>query len=233
LRLSKAERTFFTSVTGRSYDPPPGGWTETAIIRGVRSGKSSIAAAVADYESLFPVSPPPLGEADAILVAQDQRGALRTLLSYARSPFERSDVLKGKVVQDVADVLKPSTRISLAAYPSRPEAVRMLTAVSAICDELALFTTSDGRPTDLEMLRVLRGRLATTGGKLLILSSPYAATGALYDLHRQHYGVAGSTTLVIQATSPQMNPTLRPGWLEKMATDDPDAYRSEVLGELG
>jgi hypothetical protein len=38
--------------------------------------------------------------------------------------------------------------------------------------------------------------------------------------------------LVWQATAPEMNPTLPADYLDRMAHDDPDAYRSEVLGEF-
>jgi len=54
------------------------------------------------------------------------------------------------------------------------------------------------------MLRALRGRLATTGGKLIILSSPYGQSGALYDLHRRHYSRDDSPTLVWQGSAPEL-----------------------------
>ena len=73
----------------------------------------------------------------------------------------------------------------------------------AVVDELAYFITSEGRPVDREMLRALRPTLSTTGGRLLILSSPYAQAGALWDLHRQHYGREDSATLVWQASAPE------------------------------
>ncbi len=101
-----------------------------------------------------------------------------------------------------------------------------------IVDELAFFIATDGRPTDTEMLRAVRSRVATTGGKVLILSSPYAQAGALWDLHRKHYGREDSPTLVWQATAPEMNPTLPADYLARMEEDDPEAYRSEVLGEF-
>src|SRR5207302_8129722 len=116
------------------------------------------------------------------------------------------------VVGDVADVLKLTTRVSLAAYPCRPEAVRGLTATVCISDELAFYIASDGRPTDLEMLRALRTRLATTRGRLIVLSSPYAQAGALFDLHKNHYG-RESSTLVIQTSAPMLNPLLPPDYL--------------------
>lgn len=168
----------------------------------------------------------------AILLGQDHRGAMRVLLRYAREPFETIDAFKAEVVRATADTLELRNGVSLSAYPCRPAAIRGLRACIIIIDELAFFTATDGRPVDTEMLRAARGRLATTGGKLIILSSPYAQTGALYDLYRKHYGRDDSDVLVWQAAAPAMNPTLPADYLQRMEQDDPDAYRSEVLGEF-
>lgn len=78
----------------------------------------------------------------------------------------------------------------------------------------------------------MRPCLATPGGKLFVLSSPYAQSAALYDLHRRYFGRNESAVLVWQASAPEMNPTLSPDYLARMAQDDPEAYRSEVLGEF-
>jgi hypothetical protein len=122
--------------------------------------------------------------------------------------------------------------VTLTSYPCRPASVRGLRARVAVVDELAFFTATDGRPTDVEMLRALRPCLATTNGKLIVLSSPYGQTGALWDLHRKHYGRDDSFTLVWQASAPEMNPTLPADYLKRMEEDDPEAYRTEVLGEF-
>ena len=233
LPLNAEAREWFCAHTGRSrYTPPPGGWKETAIITGRQSGKTQIAALIASYEAAFPLAPPAVGQAYALMVAQDQRSSQRTLLSYARSPFEISPTLKESVVRDAADTLTLNTKVSLAAYPCRPAAIRGLRAVVTLADEFAFFQTTEGNPVDTEMLRALRPTLATTGGKLIILSSPYAEAGALYDLHRKHYGCDDSATLIIQATAPELNSTLSPDYLARMEQDDPEAYRSEVLGEF-
>ena len=120
--------------------------------------------------------------------------------------------------------------VVVASYPCRPAAVRGLRACVVVIDELAFFVATDGRPTDREMLRVARGRVATTGGKVIVLSSPYAETGALWELHRRHYGREDSLTLIWQASAPDMNPTLGADYLDRMRDEDPDAFRSEVLG---
>src|SRR5262249_30978730 len=97
--------------------------------------------------------------------------------------------------------------------------------------ELAFYRSSEGYPTDREMLRAVRPTVATTGGKVFILSSPYGQSGALWDLHTKHFG-RPSSTLVWQAAAPEMNPTLPADYLERMRQDDPDSYLAEVLGEF-
>jgi hypothetical protein len=116
-------------------------------------------------------------ELSALLVAQDQRSALRTLLKYASAPFDLVAMLKSAVVARTADTITLQNGVAIAAYPCRPQAVRGLRARVCVADEMAFFRSSEGYPTDVEMLRALRPTLATTGGKLIILSSPYAQSG--------------------------------------------------------
>lgn len=119
--------------------------------------------------------------------------------------------------------------MTLAVYPCTSQSVRGLRGRTAIVDELAHFTTSDGRRMDVEMLRAVRPTLATTGGKLIILSSPYAQTGALYDLHKNHYGRRDSKTLVWQASAVDMHPGIDADRIARQ-DEDPIAFASEVMG---
>lgn len=226
LTLTADELVSFRTFTGRTT-PRPGGYPEAVAIVGVQSGKSQIAAAMAAFAAIT-------GQdgTHALLIAQDQRSALRTLLRYARQPFESRPMFAAEVARDVADTLELRNGVSLSAYPCKPASIRGLRACIAVIDELAFFVATDGRPVDQEMLRAARGRVATTGGKLIVLSSPYARSGALFDLHRRHYGRDESPVLVWQASAPAMNPTLPADYLARMAQDDPEAYRSEVLGEF-
>src|SRR5207249_3565886 len=91
--------------------------------------------------------------------------------------------------------------VILAAYPCRPAAVRGLRARVICLDELAFYRSAENFPVDTEMLRACRPCLATTGGKLIVLSSPYAQAGALYELAKRHYG-QDSPILVWTASAP-------------------------------
>jgi hypothetical protein len=99
-------------------------------------------------------------------------------------------------------------------------------------DELAFYLGSEGRPLDTEMARAARPCLATTGGRLVALSSPYAQSGVCWQMCSQHWGKEDSATLIWRGSAPEMNPTLSADYLAQMAEDDPEAYRSEVLGEF-
>jgi hypothetical protein len=231
LPLDAAELELFCKCTGRSkYAPSPTGFAEAVVITGRQSGKSRIAALLADYEAVRAERIE--GDLYALMISQDQRAALRVLFSYARAPFERVPVLKRSVVSQTADAIRLDTGVILAAYPCRPQGVRGLRACIAVLDELAFFRTAENLPFDVEMLRAIRPCLATTNGKLIVLSSPYASQGALWDLFKANFARDDSNTLVWRASAPDMNPTLRADYLQRMAEEDPEGYRSEVLGEF-
>jgi hypothetical protein len=233
LPLTADEHAIFTHHTGRaSYAPPPGGWREAVAVVGRQSGKTRIAAALATFEAVTTRPEPDRTELYALMVAQDHRAAMRTLFRYAVAPFDLVALLRPSVVSQSADRLVLESGVTLAAYPCRPAAVRGLRARVVIVDELAFFRNAEGNPVDQEMLRACRPTLATTGGKLIILSSPSGASGALWDLHKSHWGKDDAPTLIWQGSAPEMNPTLPADYLARMEQDDPEAYRAEVLGEF-
>lgn len=223
---------WFREHTGREV-PRPGGYPEAVVITGRQSGKTQTAGDLLAYHAA--TAGPEMAGTYALAIAQDARGAMRSLLRYATAPFDGPGavpMLAREVVGRTADSLTLANGVTLAAYPCRPSSVRGIRACVAVVDELAFFRTSDGNPVDVEMLRAVRPTLATTGGKLIVLSSPYSQTGALWDLHRRHTGREESETLVWSASAAAMNGTLPADYLARMAEDDPEAYRAEVLGEF-
>jgi hypothetical protein len=220
--------------TGRAkYAPPTGGFPEAVAITGRQSGKSQVAGLIVAHEAQQPQPEPDGVERFAVAVGQDHRASIRTLFAYMTAPYRLVPALRSLVVgEPTVDALRLTNGVTLAAYPCRPPAFRGVRAVVVATDELAHMLSTEGNPIGTEMLRTARPCLAMTGGKLIVLSSPYAAEGALFDLHRQHFGHDDSATLIWQATAPEMNPTLPADYLARMASDDPEAYRSEVLGEF-
>jgi Terminase large subunit, ATPase domain len=214
LPMTEAQLATFRAHTG-CQTPRPEGYSEAVAIVGRQSGKTRVAAMIAVFEAITATEETG-AELSALLVAQDHRAALRTLFKYASVPFDLVPTLASTVIARTSDTITLQNGVAISAYPCRPQAVRGLRSRITVCDELAFFKSSEGFPTDVEMLRALRPTLATTRGKLIVLSSPYAQTGALYDLHRRHYGREDSSVLVWTASASEMilacPPTTSNGW---------------------
>jgi hypothetical protein len=233
LSLDPDEIVIFRHHTGRSgYAPPPGGYQTAVAIVGRQSGKTQLAAVLAAWEAVTAPREPGRTGQYGLMIAQDFRGALRALFSYAAAVFEAVPLLRGSIVGRTADTLSLSSGVVLAAYPCRPPAIRGLRARIAVLDELGFYRNAEGNPQDVEMLRAVRPTLATTGGRLVILSSPAGQSGALWDLYRLHFGRDDAPVLVWRGSAPEMHPLLPLDYLRRMEQDDPEGYRSEVLGEF-
>jgi hypothetical protein len=82
----------------------------------------------------------------------------------------------------------------------------------------------------VEILNAVRPGLATTGGPLIIASSPYAKRGVLWSTHRKHYGPDGDPLiLVAQGTSRDFNPSLPQSVVDRALERDHAAASAEYL----
>ncbi len=233
LPMTTAQEQIFCTHTGRSrYVRRDGGFPEAAAIVGRQAGKDRIGSAIQAYEAISAEPQADGTELYSLNIAQDSRASLRTAFRYVTAPFEVVPAFRRFVLGRKTGAWTLQNNVVLANYPCVPESIRGIRACVAILTELAFFRSTDNTPVDKEMLRAIRPTVATTGGKIIILSSPYGQYGELHELHRRHFGRDDSDVLVWQATAPQMNPTLPPDYLQRMERDDPEAYRSEVLGEF-
>src|SRR4030095_4725616 len=95
-----------------------------------------------------------------------------------------------------------------------------VTLAAALADEIAFWMAGGANP-DREILTALPPAIATVpGAKLLVLSSPYARNGVLYETHKEFYGKEHAPVLVWTAATRVMNPTIDQGFIDKeMARD--------------
>jgi len=215
--------------TGRTDPPPREGFKESVVIVGRQAAKSRIAATVCAWEAIRAGRS---GSEYAVVLAQDARASKRAIFAYLCEPFQAEGSRLAELVKaQTVETLTLTTGVTAAVYPTRAESVRGIRARVVAVDELAFVGSVGGRDEAREILTAIRPCLATTGGRLLILSSPGPQSGALFELYRGHYGVNASPVLVWQASAPEMNPTLPADYIARMEAEDPVAYRSEVLGE--
>lgn len=232
LPLDDDERKKFCRWTGlQSYDPPSGGWGTVVLCSGRRARKTTCAAIMAAYSALE-AGTSARGQWVGI-VAQDFRAGVRNLFRAVAQPFEEIPALSKVVVRKTADTIGLRSGLQIGCWPCKPSALRGLTCRLLCIDEIAFASSPDGRPVDRELIVAGRPTLATVpGSKLVILSSPRTASGALFDLVKEHHGKAGSPVLVFVAPSPELNPDLPESYIEEMRAQGPDVFDAEVLGRF-
>jgi hypothetical protein len=232
LPMTDAEAEIAKGCVGKAFQPNTE-YREAAFICGRRSGKSDkLAANVAIFEAFFREHNLSPGETGVVLLlAQNMRQA-KVVRGYIEGKIKKSPILSQYVVATRAQEIELDNGITIAIYPASFRAIRGLSVVSCICDEIAFWWTEESYANpDVEVVRAVRPSMATfPSAKLLLISSPYAMNGVLYDLWRKRDEDAD--TLVWRAPTGLMNPTVPERFLAKEQARDPENFRREYLAEF-
>ena len=227
--LDADELAFYTRCTGRTTVPRTEDLAEFVMVAGRRGGKNQWSAIVLAYRATIPTYDLAPGEtAIAMLLAATRRQA-RISRNYVAAIFREVPMLADLVARETTEGVELTNGCAIEIYASKVASVRGVTACIIVADELAFWDSDDlAADRDEDVLNALRPALLTTNGPLLITSTPYARSGALYDLHERHYGDNTSeSTLVWSAASTVMNPTLPVAVIDKALAKDSTAALSE------
>jgi hypothetical protein len=233
--LTDEERALFTELTGREHEPLQR-VDEFAAVVGRRGGKSRAMAVLATYLAglcdhsgvLVP------GEKGVLLcIALDQKVA-KIILDYAQACFEHSPILKQLIASRTVDAIVLTNGVSLEVRPASFRKLRGPTYIAVIADELAYwYTESNYANPDVEILNAVGPGLATTGGPLILASSPHARRGVLWDVYRKHFGPTGdATVLVAHGASRTLNSSLPQRVVERALEKDRARGSAEYLAEF-
>jgi hypothetical protein len=231
--LHDDERAIFIKLTGRECEPLARAEELCAVV-GRRGGKSRAMATLATYVAGLCRHPLTRGEKGVLLcIAPDQRQASITL-DYAAAAFEASPVLAQLIANRTVDTLELTNGISIEVRAASFRRLRGPTYVACIADEAAYWYSDEfSANADTEILNAVRPGLATTGGPLIIASSPYARRGVLWETHRKHYGPDGDPLiLVAQGTSRDFNPSLPQSVVDRALERDRAAASAEYLAQF-
>jgi hypothetical protein len=232
--LTDQERILFRSLTDREREPLEPA-AEFWGVMGRRGGKSRAMAVLAAYiaacvDHRHVLAPGERGLLPILAVSTAQ-GA--TAFNFIAGVFDTAPNLKGLVESRTADTLRLASGVDIEVRPASYRTIRGVTAVGAICDELAYWRGDDCANPDKEILKALRPSLATTGGLLACISSPYAKRGELYSTFKRHYGADGRPSiLVAKAPSRTMNPSLPKRVVDRAFEEDPEAAAAEYGAEF-
>jgi hypothetical protein len=163
-----------------------------------------------------------------LCIGPDQRQAKITR-GYIEGAFDASPILAGLISNRTADTIELNNRISIEVRAASFRRLRGVTCVAVIATEAAFWQTDEGSGNpDSEILNAVRPSLATTHGPLIIITSPYARKGEVWDLYRRHHGPQGDPLILIaQGASRDFNPTLSEGVVRRALE------RDHVAGSAG
>lgn len=233
--LTDEEREVFSAITGRESEPLERVEEFWGVV-GRRGGKTRAAGTLGAYIATC-------CDFSAVL-APGERGVLPILAAsttqagrafmHVRGVLEHSpglaDMIDG---EPTADTIRLTAPIDIVVRPANFRTIRSITAVAAICDEVAFWMIEGSVNPDAEILNALRPALATTEGLLAVISSPYAKRGAVYDTFRDHYGSAGDPLiLVAKGPSKVFNSTLSDKVVQRAYSRDAAAAAAEYGGEF-
>jgi hypothetical protein len=232
--LTDAERVTFTQLTGREREPLQR-VEELAAVVGRRGGKSRAMATLAVYiAALCKHNELVRGETGIILIiAPDQRQS-GIALNYAEAAFEASPILRQLIANRTSDTLELTNGITIEVRSASFRRLRGPTFVTVIADEAAFWYSDEfSANADTEILNAVRPGLATTGGPLIIASSPYAKRGELWNTYRKHYGPDGDPlVLVAQGASRTFNQTLPQSVVDRALERDRSSAEAEYMAQF-
>jgi hypothetical protein len=233
-QLTDDERAVFSRFTGRQREPSAP-IEEGAFIVGRRGGKDraisvlvTYLAACCSYDDVLS-----RGEKGLVLcLSADQRQG-RITLDHVAANFEQSPILAQLVTSRTADAIELSNKVIVEVRAASYRRLRGITAVAIVASEIAFWHDDEtsSNPAE-EILAAVRPALSTTGGPLLMISTPYRKAGVLWDVFDEHYGEKGAASiLVARGTTTDFNPTFPQSVIDRAIERDAALNSAEYLVE--
>jgi hypothetical protein len=141
-------------------------------------------------------------------------------------------VFKQYIESEYRERVDLTNNISIEVMSCSFRSIRGRSLVCAVFDEIS-FWRVEGASPDHEILSAVRPGMATIPtSKLIVISSPYARSGVLYEHHRDYFGTDDPDILVWQAETRVMNPTIEQKLIDRESIKDPSAARAEWYAEF-
>lgn len=230
--LDAAELALFRAVAG-DRNPPARRVRELVVIAGRRSGKDSIAsaiaatAAVADYGAYLRP-----GERASVLCLAVDREQARIVNRYIAGYFETVPLLAPLAVRAGDDGVELSNGVEVVVATNSYRSVRGRTIACAICDEAAFWRSDDAANPDVETYNaILPGMVTLPGAILVIITTAYRKAGLAYAKWHAHFGKDDDDVLVVYGPSTAFNPTLPQHVIDAALARDPEAAAAEWLSQ--
>lgn len=226
------------------YKKPPSSGMPPRIfglIAAIRCAKSILAADRAVIASqTVDVTRLKSGDEVRIPILAPTKDAARQTYTHLVGTLEASPFLKSLMIGDPTGesvwLKHPSGRgIEIVVTALAKYGVTLTSRWIATCifDEAPrMVGVEDGVKNLDEAIRAVGLRILP-GGQILLIGSPYAAFGPVYDLVQERFGKPGQDVVIVRAPGPDLNPII---WTPEACADAaltrPHEYRTDVLAEF-
>ena len=228
LPMSPGEADIFRACTGRQT-LPTAPFAYATLICGRRAGKSFVMALIAVYLAVFRDYREflTLGERGTIMIVAADRRQARVIMRYVKGILALP-VFAKLIERETTDSFDLTNQVTIEIATASIRAVRGYSIVAALLDEIAFFPAEDSASPDFEIVASILPAMATIPGSVLIkASSPYARRGVLWEDFERHFGRDSAPTLVWQAATRVMNPTVPQAFIDAAFERDPASASSE------
>jgi len=214
---------------------------EFVLLAGIRSGKSLIAAAcgvkaamACDLSGLGP------GDEVAVPIVSTKKKTARQTWSHVRGRVMASrrlrPMLVGNPTGEALTFRHPSgthVEISVTAGSRAADTLVSRWLAGAIFDEAPRMVGQEDGVVNLDDARMAVAGRMLPGAQILLIGSPWAPFGPVYDLVDKHHGKPSDELVVIRGRGPAMNPTRwTPERCASLAKRKPDAYAVDVEAQF-
>jgi len=152
------------------------------------------------------------------------------VFQYVLAFFQSSAILSQQIEAVTASEIRLSGSIVIGVHPNSFRTIRGRTLLAVVFDEVAYWRDEVSATPDIETYRAVLPALATTGGMLVGISSPYRRLGLLHTKHRDHFGQDNADLLVVAGASESFNPSLDTAIIASQRASDPEAAMAEWDG---
>lgn len=233
VHMGASVQEIFELCTGRKTWP----WVQAKIVSlivGRRGGKSYITAIIGIYLACCRRYRLKLGTKGMVMILardREQAGVIRGyILAFLKALPELREMFADDPTQKLIEL---KNGITIEVKAAGEAGTRGYTVVAVLADEIAFWPTDpESAKQDKKVMRALRpAMLGIKNAMIVMLSSPYAKRGELYENFRRYFGLDDQTRgFVWNADTLTMRPSNDPELLEEIQSEyeeDPESAKAE------